>query len=113
MEVAPIKAVLFTEAVIKPHVVLAPVERTRLLEGGIVGRCRVRISNRELLHGAVDRSNGFAIGRETHRHTVKSEVREVSSWNWLAGGNCCARGRIDRRVTSRNIQRPAAGTEVA
>ena len=113
MEVTAVDGVLFIEAVIKPDVILAPVEWVRLLEGGIVCRCRVRVSHGELLHGAVNRSNGFAIGRETNRHAVKSEIGKVPSWNWLAGGNRCAGGRIDRRVTSRNIQRPAAGTEVA
>ena len=54
MEIAAIHAVLFVEAVINAPVVLAPVERTRLLERSVVGRRRIGVSHPQLLHSAED-----------------------------------------------------------
>src|SRR5437773_4809882 len=64
MEIAAIHAVLFVEAVINPRVVLAPIERTRLLKGSIVGCGRIGVSHPQLLHSAEDRCNSFPISRQ-------------------------------------------------
>src|SRR5436190_5531118 len=64
MEIAAIHAMLFVEAVINAHVVLAPVERTRLLERSVVGRRRIGVSHPQLLHSAEDRCNSFPVSRQ-------------------------------------------------
>src|SRR5881394_4568364 len=64
MEIAAIHAVLLVEAVINPQVVLAPVERTRLLERSVVGRRRIGVSHPQLLHSVEDRCNSFPVSRQ-------------------------------------------------
>src|SRR5258706_3015575 len=52
MEIATIDAVLFVEPVINPRVILAPIERVRLLEGGVVGCWWIGVSHPQAFHGA-------------------------------------------------------------
>src|SRR6185295_11141347 len=61
----------------------------------------------------VDSGDGLSIRVESHRRAVESQIRQITIWNWLTGSNCRTGCWIDRRVTSRNIERSAAGTEVA
>src|SRR5436190_5646505 len=113
MEIAAVHAVLFVEAVINPPVVLAPVERTRLLERGVVGGRRVYIGDGQFLHGAVDSRDCLSIRAKSHRRTVESQIRQIAIWNWLTGRHRGASYGINRRITGRNIERAAAGTEIA
>ena len=87
MEVTAIEAVLFIEAVIDPRVVLAPVERIRLLKDCIVRCWRIGVSHPQLLHGAEDRCNSFPVSRQQ------------AGWNHVAGETAGPdRGGLDTAI---------------